>query len=103
MATQWGRRETMIWPPLAPIYTYGALFLAVILTGLFLYCRFSFGITPLQRYYTPIYLRSTLAAKMGPSRTDKYRLLFVSGRKDRPRLATDADVIDRTKREPSDQ
>ena len=24
--TQWGRKETIIWPPHSPIYTYGAIF-----------------------------------------------------------------------------
>jgi hypothetical protein len=23
--TQWGRKETIIWPPHSPIYTYGAI------------------------------------------------------------------------------
>ena len=32
--TKWGRKETMIWPPHSPIYTYGAVFIAVVLTGL---------------------------------------------------------------------
>ena len=25
MATQWGRKETVIWPPQVPIYTFGVL------------------------------------------------------------------------------
>ena len=33
--TKWGRKETMIWPPHSPIYTYGAIFMAVVLTGFF--------------------------------------------------------------------
>ncbi len=61
--TKWGRKETIIWPPHSPIYTYGAVFMAVVLTGLFLYCRFSFGNTSLQRFYTPIYIRSSVAAQ----------------------------------------
>ena len=51
MATaQWGRKETIIFPPHSPIYTYGAVFLAVIATGLFVYLRFSFALTPLQQF-----------------------------------------------------
>ncbi len=53
--TKWGRKETIIWPPHSPIYTYGAVFMAVVLTGLFLYCRFTFGHSRLERFYTPIY------------------------------------------------
>jgi hypothetical protein len=48
--TKWGRKESIIWPPHSPIYTYGAVFMALVVTGLFLYCRFSFGNSPLQRF-----------------------------------------------------
>jgi hypothetical protein len=37
MTSQWGRKESVIWPPHSPIYTYGALFLAFVLTGCFVY------------------------------------------------------------------
>ncbi len=66
MATMhWGRKETIIFPPHGAIYTYGAMFFAVILTGLFVYLRFTFGNSPLQRFYTPIYIRSSVAAGVG--------------------------------------
>ena len=29
MASQWGRKETVIWPPQVPIYTIGTMILAV--------------------------------------------------------------------------
>ena len=90
--TKWGRKETVIWPPHSPIYTYGAVFIAVVLTGLFLYCRFSFGNTLLQRFYTPIYIRSSVASALGVSRRDNYRMLMVGARGIPPRLATNADV-----------
>ena len=38
---KWGRKETIIFPPHSPIYTYGAVFFALILTGTFVYLRFS--------------------------------------------------------------
>ena len=28
MTSQWGRKESVVWPPHSPIYSYGALFLA---------------------------------------------------------------------------
>jgi type IV secretory pathway TraG/TraD family ATPase VirD4 len=96
----WGRKETIIWPPHSPIYTYGAVFMAVILTGLFVYCRFSFGNTPLQRFYTPIYARSTAAGMIGATRRDKYRMLLVGGRGVPMRLVTENDVIDGRTPEP---
>jgi Type IV secretion-system coupling protein DNA-binding domain len=92
--TKWGRQETMIWPPHSPIYTYGAVFMACVLTGLFLYCRFSFGNNSLQRFYTPIYIRSSIAGAIGTGRQDSYRMLMVGARGIPPRLATNADVTD---------
>jgi type IV secretory pathway TraG/TraD family ATPase VirD4 len=94
MPAQWGRKETVIWPPHAPIYTYGAMFLALVLTGLFVYLRFALGNTPLQRFYTPIYLRSGIASKFGTTRKDKYRMLFVGGPAIAARVATENDVAE---------
>ena len=60
--TTWGRKETIIWPQNRPIYTYGAIFAAIVLTTLFLYGRLRFIGTPLQRLYTPIYVALGSAA-----------------------------------------
>jgi type IV secretory pathway TraG/TraD family ATPase VirD4 len=88
--THWGRKETIIFPPHSPIYSYGALFLAFVLTGCFVYLRFSFGQTPLQQFYTPIYLRSAAAGAF--NRTDKYQLLYAAGVSTGVELASEADV-----------
>src|SRR5580700_12086245 len=98
--TKWGRKESVIWPPHSPIYTYGAVFMALVLTGLFLYCRFTFGNSPLQRFYTPTYIRSSVAGAIGTSRRDNYRMLMVSARGIQPRLATNTDVTDGTTPQP---
>jgi type IV secretory pathway TraG/TraD family ATPase VirD4 len=87
---KWGRTETIIWPPRSPIYTYGAVFLAVIATGFFVYLRFTFALTPLQQFYVPYYLRTEVAGVM--HKTDKYQLLAVSGGPSGVRLATEDDV-----------
>jgi hypothetical protein len=88
--TKWGRKETIIFPPHSPIYTYGAIFLALILTGAFVYLRFSYGQTPLQQFYTPTYARS--AAGGAFNKKDKYQLLYVGNGAKAARLATEADV-----------
>src|ERR1700733_9244469 len=98
--TKWGRKETIIWPPHGPIHTCGAVFVAVVLTGLFLYCRFSLGTNTLQRFYMPTYIRSSVAGAIGASRRDNYRMLMVGARGITPRLATDADVTDGKTPEP---
>ena len=88
--TQWGRKESIIWPPHSPIYTYGVVFLALVLTGCFLYVRFSYGQTPLQQFYTPIYARTAAGAAF--DKKDKYQLLYVGDGAKAGRRATDADV-----------
>jgi type IV secretory pathway TraG/TraD family ATPase VirD4 len=91
MATQqWGRKETIIFPPHSPIYSYGAVFLALVLTGCFIYLRFSYGQTPLQQFYTPIYART--AAGSALNKKDKYQLLYVGDGAKAGQLAVESDV-----------
>jgi len=98
--TKWGRKETIIWPPHSPIYTYGAVFISVILTGSFIYCRFTFGTDPLQRFYAPTYIRSSVAGAIGGSRRDNHRMLMLGARGIPPRLAMNGDVTEGTTPEP---
>jgi type IV secretory pathway TraG/TraD family ATPase VirD4 len=88
--TQWGRKESIIWPPHSPIYTYGVVFLSLVLAGCFMYVRFSFGQSPLQQFYTPIYVRTAAGAAL--DKKDKYQLLYVGDGVKAGRLATEADV-----------
>jgi len=98
--TNWGRKESIIWPPHSPIYTYGAVVISVVLTGFFIYCRFTFGTDALQRFYAPTYIRSSLAGAIGGSRRDNHRMLMLGGRGIPPRLATNVDVTEGTTPEP---
>jgi hypothetical protein len=98
--TKWGRKETIIWPPHSPIYTYGTAFIAVVLTGFFIYCRFTFGNDPLQRFYMPTYIRLRVAGAIGATRRDNHRMLMLGARGIPPRLATNTDVTDGTTPEP---
>ena len=90
--TQWGRKETIIFPPHSPIYSYGAIFFALILTSIFVYLRFSYGQTPLQQFYTPIYAKSAAGGAL--NRKGKYQLLYVGDGAKLARLATESDVQD---------
>jgi type IV secretory pathway TraG/TraD family ATPase VirD4 len=87
---KWGRKETIIFPPHSPIYTYGAVFFALILTGMFVYLRFSRGQTPLQQFYTPIYARSAAGSAFNGSH--KYQLLYAAGVSAAAELASESDV-----------
>jgi type IV secretory pathway TraG/TraD family ATPase VirD4 len=88
--THWGRKESIIFPPHSPIYSYGAVFLAFVLTGCFLYLRFSFGQSALQQFYTPIYART--AAGGAFKKHSKYQLLYVGDGTKAGRLAVEGDV-----------
>jgi len=91
MATQqWGRKETIIFPPHSPIYSYGAVFLAFVLTGCFLYARFDLGQTPLQQFYTPIYARAAAGGAL--KKKNKFQLLYVGNGIAAGQLAAEADV-----------
>jgi type IV secretory pathway TraG/TraD family ATPase VirD4 len=87
---QWGRRESIIWPPHGYLYTLGALFLACVATGFFVYLRFQFGLSPLERYYLPYYLRSETAGLTHS--VSKYQMLMVTDGESKSRIALEADV-----------
>jgi RecA/RadA recombinase len=72
----WGRKETIIWPPHQPIYTYGAIFLALVAAGLFVYLRFAIELNPLERYYLPTYIKTSISLSVRSS--GKYQVLLVS-------------------------
>lgn len=86
----WGRKESWIWPPRSFYYTYGAIFIAVVLCGFFVYLRFQFGMTLLQRYYLPYSIRAWASGWRQP--TSRYQLLYVAGPGRQPRVALDSDV-----------
>ena len=88
--TNWGRKETIIWPPHSPIYTLGAVFLALILTGLFVYLRFGFGLSALEKFYLPLYIKTSIAPSLRPS--GKYQMLLMSDGKGRAWYAREVDV-----------
>jgi hypothetical protein len=87
---QWGRRESLIWPPHGFLYTLGALFVALLFAGLFVWVRFEFGLQPLERYYLRYYLRSETIGTLHPAGI--YRLIFVSAGKSRTRPAVEPDL-----------
>jgi type IV secretory pathway TraG/TraD family ATPase VirD4 len=88
--TNWGRKETIIWPPHKPIYTFGAVFVAVVLTGLFVYLHFAFVLTPLQQFDLPIFIKTTIGASIRQS--SKYQLLLMADKQGHALYAGDGDV-----------
>ena len=87
---QWGRKESIIWPPRGFYYTYGAIFLAIIATGFLMFVRFHFSLSPLEQHYLPYYIRTETAGFLRP--TGIYQLVYITDGKSRSRPAMDADV-----------
>ncbi len=90
--TTWGRKETIIWPRHVPIYTYGTIFLAVVVMFVGECIRIRLA-TPLQRYYLPVYERASTVGAFFSTHRSSYRMLFVSGRGITPRPALNEDVM----------
>ena len=89
--SKWGRRENIVWPPHAPIYTFSALGLAVLATAFFVWQHLRFSDTVLRRTYTATYVRASIGTAF--KQHGKYRLLYLGGGKAVPRLALPADFV----------
>lgn len=88
--TEWGRRETAIWPPHKPIFTLGWFYVTLAATGLLMWLAFAEALTPFQQFYLPVYLKSALVGTFRPS--GKYRLLLMADARKRIFYAREQDV-----------
>ena len=66
---QWGRAESLVWPPRGLYYTQAAIFIAVLLAGFLMYLRFNLALSPLEKYYLPYYVRSQTLGVLHPTST----------------------------------
>ena len=88
--TQWGRKETIVRPPHYPVYSFGAVFVALFVTALCIYLHFALVMSLLQRYYVPCYLETGFLGTM--RQTSTYQLVTVADRQRHARPVTEADV-----------
>jgi hypothetical protein len=73
---KWGREESLLWPPRGFHYTHAAILIALLAAGFLMSLRFHFGLSPLEKYYLPYYLRTATVGIIHP--TGAYQLVFVS-------------------------
>jgi type IV secretory pathway TraG/TraD family ATPase VirD4 len=92
MASQWGRKETIIWPPHAPIMSYSALAMALLCTLFFMWEHLNFSMSPLQQSYIMEYVSSQAGSAFNSH--GNYRLVYLAGAKVKPRLALPVDLTD---------
>src|SRR6204780_5104977 len=88
--TQWGRKETIVRPPHYPVYSFGAVFVALMGTVVCVYLHLAFVMTPLQRYYLSCYVETGFLGTMHQS--SEYQLVTVADRQHHVRPVTEADV-----------
>jgi hypothetical protein len=88
--TQWGRKETIVRPPHYPVYSFGAVFVALAVAGLCVYLHLAFVMSPLQRYYISCYVETGVLGTMRQS--SEYQLVTVADRQHHRRPVTEADV-----------
>jgi type IV secretory pathway TraG/TraD family ATPase VirD4 len=91
MASEWGRKETIVWPPHSPVNSIGAVFAALVCTLFFVWQGFR-SETLLRRTYMPDYIESQVGALFHHS--GRYRLIYVGGGKRSPRYALPFDFVE---------
>ncbi len=89
MANNWGRKETLVFPPHVPIYTYSAIATALLLSLLFGWEHLRFGTTPLEKAYNGAYLRASIGSIFKAH--GSYSLVYLGGPKVQPRRAVPVD------------
>jgi len=94
--TKWGRKESIIWRRTARFTRTGRYSWRSFLPD-FSLLSVHLRQQPLQRFYTPTYIRSSVAGAIGTSRRDNYRMLIGSPR-DSTALATNTDATDALRR-----
>jgi hypothetical protein len=92
MATQWGRKETIIWPPHVPMLSYTAVATALLCTCLLVWRYYTSALEPLQKSYMTEYIRSEAGGMFNAH--ESYRLLYLGGGGVKPRLAFPVDFVD---------
>ena len=94
MATQWGRKERIIWQPHMPIYSYMAVGCAVLCAVFFFWESFTFQQPEIRKAYTTEYLRASVGAQF--NQHGKYQLIMLGGPGRTERMALPSDFVDGT-------
>ena len=88
--TQWGRKETIVRPPHYPVYSFGAVLVALMVTAVCVYLHLALVMSPLQRYYLSCYAETGLLGTIRQS--SEYQLVTVADRQHHARPVTEEDV-----------
>lgn len=89
--TEWGRKESIIWPSRRPVFSLGWFVVTLALTAAFLWLAYARAFTPFQQFYLPVYLKSAITETFRPE--GKYRVLLMADSKKRIYYARAQDVM----------
>lgn len=89
----WGRKETIIWPQNRPIYTYTAIFYVMFLAIVFVFGWLCFLTKPLQWFYAPVYVRTSIFGTFSRTHRSAYRMLFLTGKGLKPGPVMNGDIV----------
>ncbi|MGH9453456.1 MAG: type IV secretion system DNA-binding domain-containing protein, partial [Terriglobia bacterium] len=94
MSEEWGRgRHAGEWPNRHAVWTWMAVFVALVsMVGICVY-RYTEAWTPLQRFYAKTYMRSELRSVLSFSKSDRYQMLTVITKKG-SHWASDSEVTE---------
>lgn len=91
MATQWGRKETIVWQPHLPVFSYMAAAAAFFCAVLFVWESYAFQQEPLRKAYTTEYVRASVGSMF--NQHGRYQLLYLGGGKRAARPVLPADFV----------
>jgi type IV secretory pathway TraG/TraD family ATPase VirD4 len=82
-STGWGRRELRGWPSRKPVWTIGAVAIALLSVPSFYYANYTWIFTPLERYYLGQLVSGAIKERvsLARSKTAAYRVVQVVGQK----------------------
>ncbi len=94
MATQWGRKEQIIWQPHMPVYSYIALASALLCAAFFVGESYTFQQPEIRKAYTGEYLRASVGSQFNLH--GKYQLIMLVGPGRPERMALPSDFVEGT-------
>lgn len=94
MSQQWGRKKHAgEWPSRRAVWTWTAVFLALVSTAAICAYRYTEMWTPLQRFYLATYIRSGLRSASSFAKSNRYQMLTVITKKG-SHWASEGEVVD---------
>jgi type IV secretory pathway TraG/TraD family ATPase VirD4 len=94
--SNWGRKEYPSWPSRNPVWSWGALFAAVLFFVVCMLVQYVRSWSFVEKFYLPIYVKTAVRGFRNPKSQARYQLLAVVDAKKQQRIALDGEVDSKT-------